>query len=370
VRDRHLRGRHFFSYRRALTGRLGLATLAGFGVFACFTSIASATSTYDMRGEWRYVITCSCTFPNTNTNTLPGVAVIDKQTEPGGAWSGSGTLGGLIPSTVAGIVSGNETSIEVTAHGPGEAVTLVVPTGAIEDSGKKMQGSGTYTGGGATGTFAGEEIRTYQEIEKEQEELRLKAKEEKQKAEKEKEKAEKETLEKEEKAKQAKKAQEAAEAKEREAREKAQLEKEAKEKAETSAKTSTGPSAPIIQKLISAGLSSRTLAVGPTGTVSLSLTNTNGYAISGDLTLTATPGGAKKAGRGSGKGHTETLGEGSFAISAGGSKIVTIKLSKGARAELRHLKLLHVTVTLTTRASGQPSTTDTSALTLKLRVRA
>jgi hypothetical protein len=331
---------------------------------AASSSAASATPTYELRGEWSYIITCSCTFPGTTTNELPGTALIKEMT-PSGEFKGTVSLGGL-PGTIVGTETGSSMSMTLTV----QAVTLTVPAGAIEEVGKAMGGSGTYNGG-VPGTFAAKITRTYQEIEQEEKERKIKREE----AEKERKIREAEEAKKAEEAKEAEAAKRVAEAKQaeeakREEAKKAEEAQKAKEAAEKAAKTASveqtdhnqGNTNPPATKLTPVKPMGRTLPVSSGGLISLELENTNGLPVTGELTLTASGGSAKSS---TAPKKSTILGETSFAITAHGTKVVKIKLSRSARATLARHRTLHVAITTVTNATGQSSVSSVASVTLQ-----
>jgi hypothetical protein len=386
---------------RALRIALVSALLA---LIACLglASGASASPVYDMRGEWQYSLTCTCGQNATGTMLL-------KQMEfTSGAFSGTTKIDGILEGTASGTVTGT-TSLSldlVIPHAPpsGEEFTFTMTSGALESAKNEFSGTGSYgaSAGDATGEIKAKRIRSQAQIEKEEQEAIQRAKEAKEKAEQEaKELAEKEAAEKpikekaeaelhereakeaqeakekqaakeaqEAKEKQAAKeaqeakekqaAKEAQEAKEKQAAKEAQEAKEKQAKAVTTKTSVVGPAKP----------NTKTIAVSSSGVVSIELSNPDGYAISGVLTLSSTGAtksavtAGKKAAVTAGK-KAATLAESPFSIAAHATKLVKLKLSKSAAAELAGHKSLRVAIKLTTRATGRSSTTSTYSVTLQ-----
>ncbi|MGH2852904.1 MAG: hypothetical protein ACRDLF_01770 [Solirubrobacteraceae bacterium] len=345
---------------------------------------ANASTTYDERGEWSYVVTCSCEFL-TGGHSAPGTVIISSMSLASGDFSGKGNFANVAPATISGKVTESELSMVLELPYPGGGTATFTGEGSVEANGSEMSASGSWTSPGisGTGTYKAKRIRTYTEIE--EEELKKKEKverEAKERAEREakeaqeaKEKQEaKEALE----AKQAKEALEAKQAKEKsekeakaaqEAKEKtekekaegeanaraAQAAKEAKEREEREKSSQAGQPA---------GLTGKTATVGGSGLLSLGLSNPNDYSISGEVTLTMASAG--KASRGSAKGKAAILASASYTVPSHGTAAVKLKLSKSGLAVLRRHKALHVVVKVTTSASGQATTVKTYDITLKV----
>jgi flagellar biosynthesis GTPase FlhF len=349
--------------RKILTS--ALIVLAGSLTVA---STADASATYDMRGEWAYSLTCSC------GQNAGGTMLLKQMELTSGAFSGTTVLDGLLEGTASGTVTGNSaTSLKIVLpNTPFGEYTFTVSAATIEPASNKVAGSGAYNNG-STGEIKAERIHDLAEVEqreKEATELRQKEREiieaeEKQKA--------KEAVEAEEKQKTAKEAEEkqlkekaAAEQREREAREarERQQSKEAKEAQEArerqQSKEAQEAKEHAAQAPTSAKPTTKTLAVSAAGLVSLELSNTNAYEISGEVALIA---GASKSATGQ---HKNTmLADGSFSIASYASKLVKLRLSKNLAAKLAHRKSLPVVVKITTRASGHTSITATYSVTLR-----
>jgi hypothetical protein len=323
---------------------LAYALLAGSG------AVANASTTLEVRGEFEYKITCSCTFPGAGVDELPGVAVIDELNSASGVFGGVSDLVKVFSGKITGTIEGSKllNMILTTQTTIGEQ-TLTLTSGEVEDEGGEITGSGYYgpSNSGLTGTFIAKRIRSYEEVLKE-EESKLKAKKEAL------EKTEKEALEKAEK-----EARELAAAKEGQAK----AEKEAQEKATKEAKEKEAAAAASTQSeraLTPANPLTKTLAVAATGTASFDLANANDYAISGEITLTGATGKAAV----NKKQTTAVLGSASFTIPSGGKLVVKIKLSKSAAAELRRRKKMQVVARIATNAAGQATVTKTYGVTL------
>ncbi len=160
--------------RAGALGALLVCALSGLA-----SATANAIATPDVRGEWSFVVTCSCTFPGLGVSSLPGKVVISNMEVAHGEFSGSGALEtsfGQIPSTIAGTVAGGELStMTVDVESPEGATELTVK-GSVESSGGEMSGSGSWKtpkGETPTGTFTGKRIRSWEAIEKEAKEKEL-----------------------------------------------------------------------------------------------------------------------------------------------------------------------------------------------------
>ena len=361
-----------------------LCFLLVFGLLAYSGSAALASTTYELRGEWSYAVTCSCTFEPTSLHELTGTMLISSMDLTSGEYSGSGLLLELAPFTISGTVTGSELSLVLTAKHEATTTAFTMENGSVEDEGNRLSGSGVWTDGPdtpdppPTGTFTATKIRSYEAIEKAEKEAREKAereeaerklareKEQQEKAKHEAEAAkEKEQLEK-EKAKQ-----EAEAAIVREQQEKAEREsREAKEKeAKSSSVSGSGgstPQNPPSPSAMPAALLTRTCTVSGSGLVQLKLSNVNGYSISGEVTLSAA--GAAATGSVAG-GKGAAFGDGLFTIAPHGTKVVKVELSKSARASLKRSKSVRVAVKVTTSAGGQPAVVKTYDVTLKALVR-
>jgi outer membrane biosynthesis protein TonB len=340
-------------------------------LIACSGAVASA-STYELRGEWSVKVTCPC-----SPTPLTGTMLITKM-EPNGEFSGTTLTEGAFRGTVTGTLtsSDDDVSVVVVSEGPS---TFTSTSAMLEPSTNTISGEGYYEGpsfqGHPPGEFTYKKIRSLQEIEKAEQEAKERAAKERELREqetkkKEQEAKEQETIKKEQEAKELEiKEREKAEKEpqEKAEREKAEKEaKEAKERAEKSSQESKpqgGGSTTQIPALLPAELAAKASSASSTGGLSFSLQNPNGYAISGQLTLTGVV--AAKAGKTSHSGKTTVLGGASFTIPAHGAAVVKLKLSKSARGELSRGKKLHVTARITTNASGQTPIVKTYSLTLK-----
>ncbi len=383
-RSKRWTARHVRSLRLAcaslLLACLGLLGMAG----------AAGAATYDMRGEWDYALTCSCGQKASGTMMLRSMEPVS------GEYSGTIALEGF-NGTVSGTVSGSSLSLKIVLpNTPFGEYTFTVQAGTIEAAKNEVSGSGVYTTGHSTekptGTIRATRIRSLAQIEKEEQEAVERAREAREKAEKEtkereakeaeerpikeKEAAEKREREAQEK-QQAKEQQEAKERQEAKEQQEAKTRQEAKEREEKASKEAAagsgqnqtpgtggakqGPTnapGPAPAKP-----STKTLAVNSSGLVSLELSNSNQYAISGDVALAAASAG--KAASATGKGKTALFANASFTISPYAKKLVRLKLSKSAAAALANHKSLRVAIKITTRATGHSSTTKTYTVTLQ-----
>ncbi len=374
------------SLRTILLGALlACVLLAGAG------ASANASTTYEVRGEWTYVVTCTCEFVGVGGHSLPGKVTISKMSLASGEFSGEGILDGIVPGTISGTVTGSDVSAVLNLPAPTGGAYTLTTTGSVEESGSgemSMSTAGSWVtpnGETPTGTFIAKRIRTYKEIEEEEAALKKKAEEEAKKRAKEAEEAKK-TKEAEEakrakEAEEAKKTKEAEEAKEKEEQAKAALEQEQKQRAENEAKAAQvgkekaegeAKAAQVAKEAKEreereksnqpAGLNGKTLTVGGSGLVSLELSNPDDYSISGELTLTTASAGASHH---TAKRRATILAAASYTISPLGSGAAKLRLSKGALAALRSHGTLHVVVTVTTRATGHSTIVKTHDLTLK-----
>jgi hypothetical protein len=346
-------------------------------LLAGFAQIASA-ATYDMRGEW------SIELKSAKEPPFLKAGVINQMNLVGGEFSGT-LHEKSTTSSIEGTLSGTTASITITSHTSFGVITFVTKTAAVNTTTNSLSGSGAYYLEGQEiepSEISGTRTKTYLEVQK-REAQELKEQEEKEA----KEREAREAKERQEKEARETKARQEKEAKEKEARElkerelKEQEEKAAKEKQEreaasknTSSQTvggNTGTTPSGEQggaTLVSTALITRTLATGRGGTISLDLSNPNGFPVQGHLTLVmAGTGKAAKgsaAGRKKGKTKALSLGTASFAISAHANETVKISLSRRGRAELARHKTLRVLLTIVTDASGKPNVSKAYTLTL------
>jgi hypothetical protein len=301
-----------------------------------------------VRGEWAISL-------QEGPQTAKGTALIAEEANAKNEFASSGALfEGVIPGTFSGTLEGNEASVTVTteAAGPYPAGTFTATkiVVAFTNSSMSMTGSGTIKveGNSIPATLTATRILTHQQV------------------------VERENTERAAKEKQEKEAQEAKEKVENEAKEKvareAKAAQEAKEKQEKAVPQKVPPpSNPgvSIPPLVSAEASTKSSTVGSGGSIVLALENPNTYAVQGDLSLTFTKVGKSSAAKHkASKKQTVSAGSASFSLSSKGSSSLTIKLSSSVRAELAHHKTLHVVLTVTTKASGQTTTTKTFGITL------
>jgi outer membrane biosynthesis protein TonB len=367
IHDSTWLGRTRAMRRMRLTAQVGL--LLACVLLAGLPAAASAT-TPDVRGEWELTFKAS-------TESLHGKALVTEAANAKGEFaSHSMFLENVIPGTFTGTLEGAMATVKTTtvAYGPvpaGEfnSKTMVVEAGV---GSLALSGSGTLILGGkeSSPTLTATRIRTYKQIE-EQEARELKERQEKEAKEKEAREAREAKEAKEAKERQEKEAHEAAEGTAREKKErelKERQEREAREAAEkaTAAKTTQGSTTTNTgNPLMPVGLATKTLTLGHGGAISLDLTNPGGSPVHGHLKLTlAKAGKTSSAKHTTGGGKNSTLGEASFSIAGHGTEVVKVKLSRSGRAQLARHKTLHVLVTVTTQASGQPEVTKSYALTL------
>lgn len=298
----------------------------------------------NVRGEWALTLTVG---PQTSHATA---LILQQANQKNEFASRSALFEGVDPGTFSGTLKLTEASVTVTAeaYGPVPASTFTSSTMKVESSGGSMSisGSGSIEAGGQTlpATLAATRTKTYQQV-VEREEAELKAKERQ-----EKEAIEKLVREHAEKV--------AREAQEQEQQAKALKEREAREAAEKLAAAKIAQGTTV---LVSALLAAKGLTTSSGGTVSLGLTNPNGTTVQGLAKLTLAKAGSPGAKHTS---KSSTLGEATFSIAPNGSGVVKVKLSRSGRSMLARLKALHVILTLTTQASGEPSVVKTYSLTL------
>lgn len=379
--------------RRLLRPTL-LGVLLAYAALSGLASTASASTTVDLRGEWSLTFNCAeCQFVLGEPHTLHGTSVIRQMDASSGNFSGSVLLGGVLPGTIIGDLSASAFSsmvVEVMTPAP---YAFTMTSGTVNGGENEISGTG-YFGppgpSGQAGTLTAKKLRSYEAIVKEEQEKKEKAEKEakeraekvaKEKAEKEakelveKEAKEKETQAKEKAEQEARATQEAKEKTEKEA----QAAREAKAKSEAEAKAAQAAQAAKEAKEReereksskggkvvgqSAGLSGKTFAVSSSGLVSLGLSNPNGYAISGQVTLAMASAG--KASHGTAKVKVTILGEGPYALSSHATKTVKLKLAKAALAALERQKTLRVVVKIATRAGGHATIVKTYTVSLKL----
>jgi hypothetical protein len=311
----------------------------------------------NVRGEWALTV-------ESGPNVVKGIATINETANAKNEFASSSALfEGAIPGTFSGTLEEAKAKVTITteAAGPFPSTTFTSSTITIVSAAKSMSmsGPGTLTASGneVPATLTATRVKTHQEIKEREKAEQEKAEKEKAEQEKtEKEKAEQEKAEKEKAEK------EATEKTEREAR----VAREAKEKAEKEAAAQkTPPPTPSIATLVSAVVGNSSSQATSGGSISLTLQNPNSYAVQGRLALTFVKDGKpSSAGHKAGKKQTVSLGSASFSLSSNGSSTVKVKLSRGARVELEHHKTLRATLTLTTLATGQTSTTKVLSLTL------
>jgi hypothetical protein len=300
----------------------------------------------NIRGEWSLVI-------EAGGQTSKGTAVITSSANAKNEFASSGAaFEGVIPGSFSGTLEVSKAAASVTvttdAEGPipaGEFASAAMTIGEV-DGLLSLSGTGTLTSGATKipgATLTATRIKTYTEvterIAKETQEREAK------------EKAEREAKERQER--------EAKEKQEREAKEK--QEREAREAAEKAAgaKTASSGGGGEPPALKSVQLAGKTFTVGASELLSLQIKNPNPYAIAGRVTLVVS-----EAGHGTSR-KTVSLGTASFGITGSARQLVKLKLSQRGRLELDHRKTLRAVATVTTKASGQTTTSETFALTLR-----
>jgi hypothetical protein len=319
---------------------------------------AFASTTDELRGEWKLELKCDCTFPVADSNTLVGTALISQMDLTSGAFFGTTILPSPLDDyrgEIKGTVTENKLELYFGSESPvGDFDFIMGPEvmteGLVESGGDRISGPGEYAPGtevAEKGSIVAEKIRSWAQIEKEEEEEKIKAEKEqferegrekgqkegrekgeregrekgenegREKAEQEvKLKAEQEAVERSAKEAQAKAEREAKEKLEKEAAEKAEaqarekierevrekIEKEAKELAAKEAKQKAEKQAK--ERLRGSGqtavLVGKSFTVTASGQLSLRVTNANGYSISGVLTLVPSPAAATKSSVGPG----------------------------------------------------------------------
>src|SRR6185437_1076824 len=228
------------------------------------------------------------------------------------------------PGTFSGKLEGSTTSVEVTtppyapANLPGTTFTSKAMMFEYTVSSMSISGSGTSKVEGGPEfptTMTATRIKTYGQV------------------------LERETAEREAKETQEREAREAKEKAEREEKEKREREEKERQEALEKAKLAeisppplkTPPQIiPPINPLVPVLLAVNTLTVGPGGALALMLENHGASPEHGLLKLTLAKGGKAASTKHSSAGAT--LGQGSFAIAAHGSEVVSVKLSKSGRA--------------------------------------
>jgi hypothetical protein len=310
-------------------------------------------------GEWSLVVKAGS---QTSTGTV--LITTEANTENKFA-SSSGLFDGAVAGTFSGTLEESTASVEVTAeaYGPIPATKFTSTTMTIESNGGSlsMSGSGTLTAGTTQipgATLLATRIKTYKEV-TEREAKEKTEREAKEKVEREaKEKAEREAKEKTEREAKEKVEREAKEKAEREAKEK--TEREAREAAEKGKAATNNNGNGKTPALVSVQLAGNTFTVGASELLSLQITNPNPYAIAGRVTLHMA-----QSSRAAGK-KAVSLGTVSFGIAPNGKQTVKLKLSQKGRSELAHHRgALHAVAMVTTKASGQTTTTKTFDLTLR-----
>lgn len=311
----------------------------------------------NVRGEWALTL-------EDGPEKVSGIALITTEANPKNEFVSSAALfESAIPGAFSGTLQDGKATVKITteAGGPypaGEFTSTKILVSSTNDP-TSMSGSGKLTLGPTEleGTqLTATRIKTYQEVlEREANEGKAKEQQEREATEA-REKAEREAKEKTEREIQEKTARAAKEKTEHEAQEKAareakeKIEREAREAAEKAAKKT---------KLVSVQLAGKSFTVGATELLSLPISNPNPYAISGRVTLLMS-----KSSRSAGK-KIGSLGTVSFGISPDGKQVINLKLSTSGREEVAHQATLRAIATITTKASGQTTTTKTFDLTLR-----
>jgi len=311
----------------------------------------------NVRGEWAITL-------EGGGKTVKGTALVTQEATTKNAFASKSAMfeEGFIGGTFGGTLKGAEAEVTITT----DEVPGVLPSGTfasttIAVSSKanptSMSGTGTFTFNSPSippfpATLTATRIRPYQQIEEQET----------------KEREATEKLQQEERATAEQKAREQKE-QEQKARElKERQEREAREAAEkaAAAKGSEGVKTQTVTPLVSALLATKTLTVGSSGSLVLSITNPNAYAVQGHLLLvaSATSTGKASGGKGKAKKLAVSFGSASYTISANGHETVKIKLSSAARADLTRNKTLHISSTITTGASGMTSLTKLYTITL------
>lgn|GEM_PF-3524271 len=304
----------------------------------------------EVRGEWAITV-------GSGAQSYKGVALITHSANSKDEFAASSAIyEGVNPGTFSGKLEGSTTSVEVTtppyapANLPGTTFTSKAMMFEYTVSSMSISGSGTFKVEGGPEfptTMTATRIKTYGQV------------------------LERETAEREAKETQEREAREAKEKAEREEKEKREREEKERQEALEKAKLAEisppplktppqiiPPSNPLVPVLLAA----KTLTVGPGGALALKLENPGASPEHGLLKLTLAKGGKAASTKHSSAGAT--LGQGSFAIAAHGSEVVSVKLSKSGRAQLTHHKTLQALLTVTTEAAGQPTTTKTYTITL------
>ncbi len=311
----------------------------------------------NIRGEWSLTLKAG---PQTSNGTALITAAANTKNEFA---SSAALFEAVVPGSFTGTLEGANATVTVTTEAFGSIPASKFTSSTIKveskDGSMSMSGEGTLTVGtteipGATVTAI--RTKTYKEVTERLAKEKLEAEA-------------KEKLEREAEARQKLEA-EAKEKLEREAKEK--LEREAREAAAKAAAVKVtqpvGGSSGATPALVSVKLTGKTFSVGSSELVSLQVTNPNPYAISGRITLlVAGSGGTGKSSASKGGAtskNTASLGTVSFGISSKGAQLVKLKLSHRARTELTHHAILRAIVSITTRAAGQTSTTETLSITL------
>jgi hypothetical protein len=159
---------------RALRGvLLGVVTVC-IAPLAC--AAAASAANYDVRGEWKYTMTCSPppSSPSAcDASEFQGIAVIKTQ-EAGGTYSGTQVFESDFPGTVSGTVNDDTLSMVVAITSP--PLSFTMPGGVINPATNEFSGSGYYNGGGSsqpTGTLTATRLRTLKQIEEQEEKEKI-----------------------------------------------------------------------------------------------------------------------------------------------------------------------------------------------------
>jgi len=136
---------------RRMRMRRTAVTLLTSALLMAIAPAATASTTYDPRGEWQLTGTCSCNYP------VSGTASITQMDFATGMFSGTVTIDGL-SGPLSGSITGNQVSITSTVVYQ-EKTSYFSEVGTIAADGNSMSGSWMTTGAVSwTGTLTATRI--------------------------------------------------------------------------------------------------------------------------------------------------------------------------------------------------------------------
>jgi hypothetical protein len=138
-----------------------LAFLLACMLLAAFAQAASATTPYDMRGEW------SVEYKSAGEPPLSETGIIKQMNLSTGEYSATFQASIGIPTEMNGTMSGTTGSLTTTTVTPFGTLTFITSSLTVETVGKTLSAPGTFYLNGKDlepGTLTGTETKTYQEV--------------------------------------------------------------------------------------------------------------------------------------------------------------------------------------------------------------